>query len=91
MIRKGRWKYHHYVGFEPELFDVVSDHEEIEDLAALPDFEPVRAMMERELRRICDPEEVNAQAFADQADLVRRHGGREAAISMGAPGATPPP
>ena len=48
-------------------------------------------MMEAELRRICDPEAVDAQAFADQAALIERLGGREAALKLGAAGATPAP
>ncbi len=91
MIRKGRWKYHHYVGFEPELFDLLNDPEETTDLAADPDYLEIRSMMNSELRKICDPEAVDRQAFADQADLIARYGGREAASKLGAPGATMPP
>src|SRR5690606_18676501 len=29
MLRKGRWKYHYYVGFRPELFDLENDPEEL--------------------------------------------------------------
>ncbi|MEL6227574.1 MAG: sulfatase-like hydrolase/transferase, partial [Pseudomonadota bacterium] len=34
MIRSGRWKYIYYVGFEPELFDLVADPEETINLAS---------------------------------------------------------
>ena len=47
--------------------------------------------MHAELLKICDPLDVDAQAFADQAAMIARHGGREAALKLGAPGATPPP
>ncbi|MEZ5789916.1 MAG: hypothetical protein R3D34_03665 [Nitratireductor sp.] len=47
--------------------------------------------MEHELRKICDPETVDRQAFADQATMIEGYGGREAALKLGAPGATPPP
>ena len=33
MLRRGRYKYHYYVGFEPELFDLELDPEETTDLA----------------------------------------------------------
>ncbi|WP_206057208.1 sulfatase-like hydrolase/transferase [Nitratireductor sp. XY-223] len=91
MLKKGRWKYHYYVGFSPELFDLETDPEETRDLAADPAFRDIVAMMDAELRRICDPEATDARAFADQAALIERMGGREAALGLGAPGATPPP
>jgi choline-sulfatase len=91
MLRKGRWKYHHYIGFEPELFDLQEDPEELHDLAGDPAHACNLAMMEQALRDICDPDEVNRQAFEDQAAMIARLGGREAALKLGAPGATPPP
>ena len=91
MLRKGRWKYHHYVGFEPELFDLENDPEELEDLASNPEYAETLSTLETELRAICNPEQVDAQAFRDQADLIAYHGGRERALMLGAPGATPPP
>ena len=91
MLRKGRWKLIHYVGFDDELFDLQDDPDELVNRAQDPDCAAVRADLRTELRRICDPDAVNAQAFADQAALIARHGGREAALMLGAPGATPPP
>ena len=38
MLRKGQWKYIHYVGFEPELFDLKADPKDIADLAQDPNF-----------------------------------------------------
>lgn len=91
MLRKGRWKYHYYVGFAPELFDLENDPEELEDLSESPEHAATLAMMEAELHSICDPKDVNAQAFRDQAELISLHGGPERAVTLGAPGATPPP
>ena len=91
MLRKGRWKYNYYEGFAPELFDLENDPEECIDLAADPASEPVLAAMHAEMLKICNPVAVDAQAFADQAAMIERHGGREAALKLGAPGATPPP
>ena len=91
MLRKGRWKLIHYVGFDDELFDLEDDPEELVNRAQDPDCAAVRADLQTELRRICDPDAVNAKAFADQAALIAHHGGREAALTLGAPGATPPP
>ena len=91
MLRHGRWKYHYYVDFPAELFDLKSDPEELNDLAPDPAYAATLEAMERRLRRICDPEAVNARAFADQDAMIEGYGGREAALSMGARGATPPP
>ncbi len=91
MLRKGRWKLNYYVGFPSELFDMVDDPEELVNLAGHPDHESDLADMEQALRLIVDPERADRQAFADQAALIARHGGREAALKLGAPGATPPP
>ena len=49
------------------------------------------ADMETELRKLVDPEAADAQAFADQADMIARYGGRQKALKLGAPAATPPP
>ncbi|MDF1726264.1 MAG: sulfatase-like hydrolase/transferase [Sulfitobacter sp.] len=91
MLRKGRWKYMHYVGFPPELYDLDSDPEETTDLATDPHYADRLAQMDAELRKVIDPEAADAQAFADQAEMIARYGGREAALKLGAPAATPPP
>ena len=91
MLRKGRFKYHYYVGFPPELFDLENDPEETVDLANDSSYETVLKDMEHELRKILDPEKVDAQAKADQAALVDRFGGRDNALKTGAKGATPVP
>ena len=91
MLRTGRWKYIHYVGFEPELFDLEADPEETTSLAADPAFADVAESLDGRLRAICDPEAADAQAHADQAAMIEAYGGREAALRLGVPGATPPP
>ena len=91
MIRHGRWKYIHHVGFRPELFDMDADPGETQDLAERPDMRPVLAECEARLRAICDPDAVNAQAFADQRKLIASHGGRDAVIARGDYSYTPAP
>jgi choline-sulfatase len=91
MLRKGRFKLNWYVGFAPELFDLVADPEELTDLAGDPAHAADLARMEAELRKLVDPEAADAQAFADQAEMIARYGGREKAMKLGAPAATPPP
>jgi choline-sulfatase len=91
MLRKGDWKLIHYIGFPDELFDLRSDPEELENKAHDPACADKLAELHAELRAICDPDATDAQAFADQAALIERLGGRDAALKLGAPGATPPP
>ena len=93
MLRDARWKYHHYVRHEPELFDLANDPEETTNLAARADHRDMLQDMERELRAICDPDEVDRQAKADQAALIERHGGAQAAFDLGraVAGGTPAP
>ncbi len=91
MLRKGRYKLNNYVGFEPELFDLIADPEESINLASDPAYADVKIDLANELHKIVDPEATNAQAFADQAALIERFGGKVAALKLGAPGATPPP
>lgn len=93
MLRNGRWKYHHYVRHEPELFDLAHDPEETTNIASDPRYTDVVAMMQGELRRRCDPEAVDAQAKADQTALIERLGGAQAVLQMGSAvsGGTPPP
>ncbi|MEM7378997.1 MAG: sulfatase-like hydrolase/transferase [Pseudomonadota bacterium] len=91
MLRKGDWKLIHYVGFEPELFNLREDPEELTNLAPDPAHAETLARLDAALRAICDPEAVDALAHADQAALIASHGGHERALRLGAPGATPPP
>ena len=91
MLRQGRWKLNHYEGFDPELFDLEADPEELCNLVAYPEHRSDLQRMQNVLEAILDPAATDALAFADQAALIERHGGREAALKLGAPGATPPP
>ncbi len=91
MIRHGRWKYIHYVGYRPELFDIEADPQEVRDLALEPGFAGVLAECESALRALLDPEAVSAQAFADQQARVAAHGGIEAITRRGDFGYTPAP
>lgn len=91
MIRKGRWKYIYYVGFEPELFDLENDPDELSDLSQKSEFIDICNELKRDLYNICDPEVMNKLAFEDQDKMIKSYGGIEAAGNLGATGATPPP
>lgn len=91
MLRNGRYKYIHYVGYAPELFDLEVDPDETRNLAGDPGHATVLAQLERQLRDMLDPDAVEATVKADQAALIARHGGPAKACNVGAPGATPAP
>jgi len=91
MLRKGRWKLIEYVGFDPELFDLAADPEEENNLAGQAEHAATLAMLKTEMRKICDPEAVDAMAFADQEAMIAGYGGKAIAATLGAPSATPPP
>ena len=89
MIRWGDWKYVHYVGHAPQLFDLTQDPSELTDIATQrPE---ITAEGEARLRAICDPEAVNARAFADQRAKIEALGGREAILNAPAFNHTPTP
>ena len=91
MLRSGNFKYHFYVGYQPELFDLDSDPEELNDLSTNDEYSNVLATMEKLLRSKLDPEVVDRQAKDAQRQLIERHGGRDKASRTGAPGTTPVP
>ena len=83
MVRCDRWKYVCYPGYPPELFDLDADPSELQDLGQDPEFADVRRRCESRLRTVCDPEEVNAAAFADQAQRLTALGGEAAVLAAG--------
>ena len=91
MVRKGRWKYIHHVGYSPELFDLQDDPGETLNLAHDAGCAQTLTMMEAELRKIVDPEAINAQAFTDQRAKIERFGGVEALVKRGDFGYSPAP
>lgn len=91
MVRKGPWKLVHYADYEPQLFDLASDPEELNDLARDANARPVVDEMQAELRRICDPAEMSRRAKADQQELLAKVGGKDFVIERGDLGFSPPP
>lgn len=91
MLRRGRFKYLHYVAYPPQLFDLEADPEELRDLASDASYAGVLAACRERLYSVLDPEAVDARAKRRQADLLAEHGGREAVIARGDLGFTPAP
>jgi len=97
MLRDRRYKYIYHVDAPAQLFDLLADPDELQDLALAPDAQTSQLLAEYEsrLRGIMDPEAVDRRAKADQAARIESLGGREAVIARGvftnspAPGETP--
>jgi len=69
MVRQGGWKLIWYLDASAQLFDLRADPEELRNQAtAQPQ---ITANLERELRRICSPEDENARAEAFIARQLR--------------------
>jgi choline-sulfatase len=77
MLRLGAWKLVHFVDAPAQLFDLAADPDERRDLGRSPDHAAVVADLTRVLRTLCDPEAINARAFADQKRTLEANGGRD--------------
>ena len=90
-IRMGKWKYVHYVGYPPQLFDLGGDPDEIHDLGADAGHAATLEACRLKLFALLDPVEVDRRAKARQALLLAENGGRDAVIRRGDFGFTPAP
>ncbi len=91
MIRKGPYKLIYYAHYPPQLFDLESDPEELNDLAEDANAKPVVDDLTAELYRICDPHAIDAEAKQTQEKLLQEKGGRAAVIERGDLGFSMPP
>jgi choline-sulfatase len=92
MVRDTRYKYVYYVGYPPQLFDLVADPDERSDLASDGRHAETLARLERELRAIVDPEDADRRAKIDQRRRIEAAGGTEIILSGGVKVPyTPPP
>ena len=80
MLRHRNWKYNHYPGYPPQLFDMEADPDERIDLGTSPAHGAVRDRCRERLHSIVDPEPANRQAFSDQRHLIDRLGGVDAIL-----------
>ena len=75
MLKRGDYKLCHYVGSEPQLFNVGVDPLENDDLAPEPEYATKRGEIEDTLRAIVDPKLADARAKENQR--VRSMKGRD--------------
>lgn len=92
MLQNQHYKYVHHCDLPAQIFDLVRDPEELNDIAAQEAEQSRRNSWESRLRMLCNPEEVDARAKARQQELIELFGG-EAAIRQGTSigGYTPAP
>jgi len=94
MVTNGQWKYHYYVGYPPELYDLSVDPEETDNLADLAIYQSQLDDMHLAMIGLLGgrtAEQVDRMAKDDQNALIARFGGRDAALQTGTPAATPVP
>lgn len=94
MVADARYKYHHYVDYSPELFDLRFDPEETRSVDDDPAYTRVRNLLHAALVDHLGgrtPEQVDRMAKDDQNALVERFGGPSGALRAGTPAATPVP
>ncbi|GMU71612.1 MAG: choline-sulfatase [Burkholderiales bacterium] len=91
MIRHGKYKYIHYVGMAPMLFDLAADPNERNDLGTDRAHQATVAECEGLLRKVVDPEAVDRRARADQKAEIAKHGGADAILKKGTFRFSPPP
>jgi choline-sulfatase len=72
MIRTKTYKYVYYVGYEPQLFNLENDPDELTDLAQETlHIRGSSQMCEIKLRQICNPEEIDKKCRKDQDESCR--------------------
>jgi choline-sulfatase len=91
MIRHGKYKYIHYAGLPPMLFDLEADPFERDDRGRDPAFAPVVRECEQRLRAVVDPEAADRLAREDQRRHMEKHGGKDAILKRGTFRYSPPP
>lgn len=83
MLRNERYKYVYYVGYPPQLFDLIDDPDELRDLAGDPRHAAALVSCERQLRAIVDPEAVDRLAKEDQRRRIEAAGGTASVLAGG--------
>ncbi len=91
MLRNGDLKLIYHVGMPAQLFDLAADPHEAHDLVEEGRDEGRVRVLEAKLRRICDPEEVDARAKADQRRMADFWGGPDKLLGADQILFTPPP
>jgi choline-sulfatase len=81
--RKGDHKLIYHVGMPRQLFDLAADPREENDLLQDSQDHPTADELEAELRRMVDPEEIDARSKSEQAAHMGKFGGIDAVRKEG--------
>jgi len=77
MVRKGDWKLISYVGYQPQLFNLRDDPNEMHDLGSDPNYHPVVEAMTKVLEKFVNPEKADREAKESQKRILAQYGGKE--------------
>jgi len=91
MLRDGDLKFIYHVGMPAQLFDLAADPHEAHDLVEEGRDRGRATLLEIKLRAICDPEEADARAKADQRKMAEFWGGPDKLLGADQILFTPPP
>jgi choline-sulfatase len=91
MVRSGNYKLIYHVGAPAQLFDLARDPGELCDLCGMEEGCAEAARLEARLREMCDPEEIDRRAKADQRAKAEFWGGNDAIRQEGLLVFTPAP
>ena len=84
MLRKGDYKLVKYAEDDRcQLFNLKEDPDEKNDLGQSEQHQAIVADLLEELKRICDPEEINKKSHAAQKQLMEEKGGMEGIAKKG--------
>lgn len=91
MIRVDEFKYVNYAQFQPQLFNIKYDPNEINDLSDDEAYTEIKEKCHTRLLSVLDPIEVDARAKRRQAQQIEANGGLEKILERGDLAFTPVP
>ena len=91
MLRDRKYKLIYYVDFEPELYDLVHDPEEMLNLAPNKEYTEILDNYVNKLFNIINPNAINKEALEAQARVVEKNGGVTKVLEHGGLNGTPVP
>jgi choline-sulfatase len=89
MLRMGDYKYIYYVGHDCELFNVKDDPKEEVNLYNNVKFKSLIEALNKELRSIINPEDVDNMARQSQSKMLDEVGGKDFVLKRGNYAGTP--